>query len=205
LPAGNIDYWKLKSMPLARKIKKTFTYADYLRWDESVRVELIRGEVFDMTPAPSRRHQEILMQLILVFGNFLRGKKCRLYPAPFDVRLPDKGVSDTEITTVVQPDISVICDAKKLDERGCLGAPDLVVEIVSPGTAAKDMREKHALYEKHGVKEYWIIHPLEKTLMVLHRGKDGLYARPVIYSPPDTVKVKTLKGLSINLTDLFKE
>ncbi|TAL36221.1 MAG: Uma2 family endonuclease, partial [Spirochaetes bacterium] len=110
-----------------------------------------------------------------------------------------------EITTVVQPDISVVCDAKKLDERGCLGAPDLVVEIVSPGTAAKDMREKQALYETHGVKEYWIIHPLEETLMVFYRGKDKLYSRPVIYSPPDTVKVKTLKGLSVNLTDLFRE
>ncbi|MBP7583825.1 MAG: Uma2 family endonuclease [Spirochaetes bacterium] len=192
-------------MPLARKQKKLFTYADYLRWDDSIRVELIGGEVYDMTPAPSLKHQELLTELVLIFGNFLKGKKCRLFPAPFDVRLPDKGAADRDITTVVQPDISIICDPKKLDQRGCLGAPDMVVEILSPETATKDMREKLALYEKHGVKEYWIIHPLDKTVLVFTTGKNSAYGKPSTYSPPDKVKVKSLKGLVVELSALFRE
>lgn len=192
-------------MPLVKKFKKRYTYAEYLRWDDSVRVELIDGEVYDMTPAPFRSHQEISMKLSVIIGSYLKGKKCRVFAAPFDVRLPDRGTSDDAITTVVQPDISVICDSKKLDDRGCTGAPDLVIEIVSEKTAAKDMREKLALYEKHGVKEYWIIHPVEKTLMVFLRGRDGIYSKPSIFSSQDKIRVKTLKGLSIALDDLFKE
>lgn len=192
-------------MPVAKKLKKRYTYADYLKWDESVRVELIGGEVYDMTPAPFRRHQEILMRLLLEIGNYLKGKKCRVYPAPFDVRFPDRTVSDDSVFTVVQPDISVVCDMKKLDERGCAGAPDFIIEIVSPATAAKDMREKLSLYERHGVKEYWIIHPVEKILMVFIRGRDGQYPKPVIFSSQDTVRVKTLKGLVIGLEELFRE
>lgn len=192
-------------MPLARKVKKNFTYADYLNWDDSIRVELIDGVVYDMTPAPFRRHQDVSISLALEIGNFLKGKKCKLYLAPFDVRLPEKGTDDKDITTVVQPDISVICDRNKLDQRGCIGAPDFIVEIISPNTAAKDMREKLVLYERHGVKEYWIIHPAEKTLMVFLIGKDSTYSKPLIYSPPDKVKVKSLKGLVVDLIDIFKE
>lgn len=190
-------------MPLAKKHIRRYTYADYLKWDDSVRVELINGEVYDMTPAQSRQHQEILTELILIFGLYLKDKKCKLFPAPFDVRLPEKGFSDSEIITVVQPDLTVVCDRKKLDARGCIGAPDMVVEITSPETAAKDMREKLVLYEKHGVKEYWILHPLDKTVMVFTRGKDGLYGKPRIFSPPDSIKVNTIKGLVVDLKEVF--
>ena len=202
-------------MSLARNIKKRFTYADYLQWDDSVRVELINGEVYEMTPAPLRRHQEILMKLALEIGNFLKGKKdCRLYPAPFDVRLPDKGDNDIDITTVVQPDISVICDAKKLDERGCLGPPDLVVEIVSPETAAKDMREKLTLYEKHGVKEYWIADPRSETVEVysLKRGlpwektllsKTVYYEVHGIFGPGSTVTSPLLTAFEARTEEVF--
>ena len=190
-------------MPLARKHKKHFSYADYLQWDETVRAELIEGEVYDMTPAPSRKHQEVSMALSVIFGTYLKGRKCRVFAAPFDVRLPGKSKDDSDITTVVQPDLSIICDEKKLDTRGCLGAPDLIVEILTPETAAKDMREKTALYEKHGVNEYWIIHPLDKTVMVFHLGGDGMYARPVTYSAQDRVRVKTLKGFAVDLSEIF--
>jgi Uma2 family endonuclease len=190
-------------MPHAKKIKKTYTYRDYLTWDDDVRVELIDGVVYDMTPAPVRKHQELLMSLALSFGNFLKNKKCRVYPAPFDVRLPSEGEGPDNASTVVQPDISIICDRAKLDEKGCVGAPDLVVEILSPATAAKDMREKLSLYERNGVREYWIIHPAEETLMVFLPGKDGKYSKPRVYSKQDTVSVGILRGLRIRLAEVF--
>lgn len=190
-------------MSLAKKTKKPRTYADYLKWDDSVRVELINGEIYDITPAPSREHQEISIALSSLFWTHLKNKKCRVFASPFDVRLPEAGEKDDDITTVVQPDISIICDARKLDHRGCIGAPDLIVEILSPETAVKDMREKLSLYEKHGVKEYWIIHPTDRTLFVFHLGKDGKYSRPTAFSPPDKVKVKTLKGLTVDLAEVF--
>ncbi len=192
-------------MPHARKHAKRFTYADYLTWDESVRVELIRGEVFDMTPAPSRKHQSISMIISGIFWNFLKDKKFLVFAAPFDVRLPDTGPDDADITTVVQPDIVVVCDRKKLDDWGCLGAPDMIVEITSPGTAAKDMREKLTLYEKHGVKEYWIIHPLEKTLMVFLLNREGSYGKPAVYAEGDTVKVKSIRGLAVAMDEVFRD
>ena len=190
-------------MPLVKKIKRRYTYSDYLKWDESVRVELINGEMYDMTPAPSRRHQAISMSLSYIFSGFLKGKKCQVYAAPFDVRLPDDTESDDGIYTVVQPDISVICDPKKLDDRGCVGAPDMLIEILSKATAAKDMKIKLDLYEKHGVKEYWLIHPDEETVMVFNLGTDGAYKRPDVYSKNDTVTVKSLRGLKINLGEIF--
>ncbi|MBP7585736.1 MAG: Uma2 family endonuclease [Spirochaetes bacterium] len=190
-------------MPLAKKLKKIHTYRDYLNWDPDVRVEIIDGVVYDMTPAPVRKHQEILMSLALSFGNFLKNKKCRVYPAPFDVRLPSGGEGPDDSSTVVQPDISVICDHGKLDEKGCVGAPDLVVEILSPATAAKDMREKLSLFERHGVREYWIIQPTEETLMVFIPGGDGKYSKPQVYSKQDTVSVKILRGLRIRLAEVF--
>jgi len=190
-------------MPHAKKMKNLHTYRDYLTWGDDVRVELIDGVVYDMTPAPVRKHQEILAALIVKFGAFLENKKCRVYPAPFDVRLPSGGESPDDSSTVVQPDISIICDRAKLDEKGCVGAPDLVVEILSPATAAKDMREKLSLYERHGVREYWIIQPTEETLMVFIPGEDGKYPKPRVYSKDDEVTVKTLRGLRIRLSGIF--
>ena len=134
-----------------------YTYTDYLNWDEG-RWELINGEVWDMTPAPSRLHQEISINLSSLLHDFFKEKDCSVYAAPFDVRLMlNDNAEDYAITTVVQPDISVICDQSKLDNRGCIGSPDLIVEILSPSTAAKDLKVKRALYEKHGVTELIII------------------------------------------------
>lgn len=127
--------------------------------------------IFDMSPSPSRNHQEISVELLRQFSNYLIDKTCKVYAAPFDVRLPEGDENDTNIETVVQPDIAVICDKCKLDDKGCKGASDLIIEITSPSTARKDLKEKLFLYEKSGVKEYWIVHPTDKTVMVFKLGE----------------------------------
>lgn len=190
-------------MPLAKKLNKIYTYKDYLTWSDDVRCEIIDGVVYDMTPAPATLHQYISGEIYGLFWSFLKNKKCRIFHAPFDVRLPDDSDDENHIRTVVQPDIVIICDKKKLDEKGCIGAPDLIVEILSHATASKDMTKKFDLYEKHGVKEYWIIHPEEKTVMVFTLGKNKLYGRPEIYAAEDKIKVELLKGLTIDLNEVF--
>jgi Uma2 family endonuclease len=131
----------------AEKNRK-FTYGDYLEWTDDERWELIDGEAFNMTPAPSRTHQKILLALADIFYNYLKDKSCEVYVAPFDVRLPEGDQSEVDINSVVQPDLTVICDLAKLDERGCLGSPELIIEIISPSTAAHDYIKKLALYER---------------------------------------------------------
>lgn len=129
-------------------LNKTYTYADYLTWRFQERVELIKGWIYKMSPAPRRLHQEVEGNLYLELGNFFRKKSCKVYQSPFDVRLiKNLGQSDKEITTVVQPDICVVCDSQKLDDRGCIGAPDLIVEVLSPSTIKKDNYEKFNLYQ----------------------------------------------------------
>jgi Uma2 family endonuclease len=181
-----------------------FTYGDYLQWDDNRRWEIIAGVVYNMTPAPSRKHQEILTELIRQLSNFLLAKKCKVYAAPFDVRLPENEEDDDKIKTVVQPDISGICDKSKLDDRGCRGAPDLIIEIVSPFTARKDLKEKLFLYERHGVKEYWIVEPVDRILMQ-YKLEDNRYGRPVIFSDEDKIRPAVFQDLEIDLGLVFKE
>ncbi|HPO46477.1 MAG TPA: Uma2 family endonuclease [Spirochaetota bacterium] len=194
-------------MNTARKLRGGYTYADYLRWEDDQRYELVDGSVYGMTPAPSRKHQEISMRLSFIIAGHLKGRRCKIFAAPFDVRLPEAGARDEEIYTVVQPDIVVVCDPKKLDERGCLGSPDLVMEIASPSTAERDMKEKLSLYERHGVKEYWIVFPGEgdsmRLVLVFNAVKSGGYGKPAVYGPGDTIKSKTLRGLSVSASELF--
>jgi len=180
-----------------------YTYADLLNWPENERWELIDGVAYDMTPAPSRAHQDISFALGLQFGNFLKHKSCRVYSAPFDVRLPHPSEDDMTTTTVVQPDLTVVCDLKKLDARGCLGAPTLVVEILSPETAAKDRREKFDLYERVGVPEFWIISPVKQTLQVYIIDKRGRYSAPTAYRRDEQVPVGVLPGLTVELAEVF--
>ncbi len=146
----------------------TYSYSDYLTWQWTEMTELIRGKIYKMSPAPGSTHQKVSMKLTLDIGNFLKGKKCQLFSAPFDVRLPlsSKQKTDKQITTVVQPDLCVVCDPSKIDERGCLGAPDWIIEILSRHTSAKDLREKFDVYEEAGVREYWVVHPQEQTVLV---------------------------------------
>ena len=144
-----------------------WSYADYLTWNDGQRWELIEGVAYCMSPAPGVRHQKISAELLRQFANYLKGKSCQVFSAPFDVRLSERSTaSDNYVDTVVQPDLLVICDKTKLDDRGCNGAPDLVIEILSPSTAAIDFKIKFDLYQRFGVLEYWIIHPAEQTLLV---------------------------------------
>jgi len=136
-----------------------FTYADYCTWPEEERWELIDGEAYAMAPAPARVHQDVVVAIAARIYGALGGTACRVYIAPFDVRLPDRDEADEVVTTVVQLDIAVICDPAKLDDKGCRGAPDWIIEVLSPATAAKDQIQKRALYERHGVREYWLVHP----------------------------------------------
>ena len=189
---------------LAEQERGRFSYKDYCKWTDDERWELIDGVEYDMSPAPSRIHQKLSGELFVRIYNVLKEKQCDVYAAPFDVRLPDYAeASDEEVFTVVQPDIVVVCDESKLDERGCLGAPDLVIEILSPYTAAKDMKIKRDLYEKHGVREYWLVHPTDKTLMIYSLRQDKQYAKAEIYAGQDTVESTVIEGLKIELTDLF--
>ncbi|MBI5606612.1 MAG: Uma2 family endonuclease [Deltaproteobacteria bacterium] len=182
-----------------------FNYGDYLKWPENERWELIGGVPYNMTPAPSRTHQEILVALLNKFYNFLTDKECRVYVAPFDVRLPDGEEKEDEITTIVQPDLVVVCDQGKLDDKGCLGPPDLIVEITSPSTARKDLKEKFSLYERMGVNEYWIVNPTDEIIMVFSLDPQRQYGRPSVYAIEDTIQVGILDELSIPLKDIFKK
>ncbi len=151
-------------------LNKRYTYADYLSWRFEETVELIRGKIYRMSPTPSGSHQEISGNIHGLIWNYLSDKPCKVFSAPYDVRLPlpPDQQTDHKIDTVVQPDICVICDLSKLDEKGCLGAPDWVIEILSKGSSRKDLNEKFDLYQHAGVKEYWIVHPYEGTILVYH-------------------------------------
>ncbi len=191
-------------LPL-RKPDELFTYAYYVTWPDEERWELIDGVPYDMTPAPNSYHQDISMNLSTEIKVFLKGKKCKVYAAPFDVRLPEANQSDDEILTVVQPDISVICDRSKVDKNGCKGAPDLIIEILSPTTSKKDRIIKFYTYERFGVKEYWLVSPDDKSVEVFILGENGKYGRPEFYTEEKILPCHTLEGLNINLAEIFVE
>ena len=183
----------------------TYSYADYLKWTFEERVELIKGKLFRMSPAPRRTHQEIGTVIGNEIYNYLKGRPCKVYHAPFDVRFPSNtGDSDDQTFTVVQPDICVVCDSAKLDDAGCKGAPDLVVEILSPATASKDLNEKYHLYEEHGVKEYWVVYPGENVLEIYDL-IEGRYVSRGKFVRENAVDSNVLKGLKIELSDVFEE
>jgi Uma2 family endonuclease len=192
-------------MPIPLRIdKERFTYADYVKWPDDETWELLDGIPFDMSPAPSRYHQEISGNLFFEVKKFLIDKKCKIYAAPFDVRLPEGQQTDEETMTVVQPDISVICDPAKLDNKGCKGAPDFVAEIVSPDTAKKDMKYKLLIYEKHGIPVYWVVHPEENIVMVYKLNEQKKYSRAEIYSKDDQIELILKDGtIMINLETVF--
>ena len=151
-------------MGIATNRERRFTYGDYLRWTGDERWEVDEGRPIDMTPAPSRKHQQIVLALARQIADFLDGHECEVYVAPFDVRLPLADEADEEVETVVQPDITVICDPNQLDERGCRGAPRWIIEVLSPASRARDEVRKLEIYSVHGVSEYWIIDPTAETL-----------------------------------------
>jgi len=194
-------------MPLALKDNNEhWTYADYLTWPDDERWEIIDGIAYAMSPAPGSKHQHIQAGFIAQLYMQLKGRSCQVFGAPFDVRLPDiSNQSDNEIETVVQPDVVVICDSSKIDDRGCNGAPDLVIEILSPSTSKYDLSDKRSLYERHAVGELWFVHPLDKTTMIFYLQENGKYGSPDVYGENETVVLKSVDGVGIDLRDVFAE
>ncbi len=188
-------------MPLPKPDHK-YSYADYLTWDEQERWEILDGIPY-MQAAPSRVHQEILVEILNQIANYLKGKPCRVYPAPFCVRL-DSEKNDYDIKNVVEPDITIVCDSSKLDEKGCKGSPDMIVEILSPSTAKNDRFFKFNKYEKAGVKEYWVVEPDQKLVSVFLLQSSGLYGRPEMYTEQYKIKVSIFPDLEIDLKPVFE-
>ena len=192
---------------MEQPIEKYYTYADYLSWEDDIRAEIIYGELFMMSPAPLNAHQTVSMNLSGAIWEFLKDKPCQVFHAPFDVRLFENEVdSPNDVDTVVQPDILVVCDKSKLDKRGCKGAPDLIIEILSRSTGKHDRRTKRELYQRAGVREYWIVDPVQCTVEVLlPLGENGNFKTSSVYSHKDTAKVNVLPGCEIDLSKVFPE
>ena len=188
------------AVPAEKKMK--YTLADCLGWEEGTRGEIIDGEAVMMAP-PSTAHQLISMELARQLATFLEGRKCRVLPAPFAVRLFERaGDKPEDVQTVVEPDLSVVCDSAKLDKYGCRGAPDLVVEVLSPSTQRHDRLVKLDLYQRAGVREYWIVSPDEQTVQVLLL-RGGLLLPHELYGPEDIAKVNVLEGCFVELSKVF--
>ena len=176
--------------------QKRYTYADYCSWDEDERCEIIDGLLY-MMAQPTRKHQEITGEIYRQLANFLKGKPCRVFISPFCVRLNHKAKDDT----VVEPDVLVVCDESKLDDSGCNGAPDLVIEVLSPSTADYDKSIKYNKYKEHGVREYWIVDPVDNNVTIHLFKKDR--PAPDYCIGSGTIYVHILKGCMIDLRDLL--
>jgi Uma2 family endonuclease len=184
-------------MDAAATMDRRFCYADYRRWPEEERWELIGGVAHAMA-GPSCAHQAVMTELSAQIRNYLLSKPCRHYVAPFDVRLAEPDERDDDVTTVVQPDLVVVCDRTKLDDRGCRGAPDRIVEVVSPSSAVMDHDTKRRLYERHGVPEYWIVHPTEQWVMVYTLEAGGRYSAAVMSRTQGTTASRHFPELAID-------
>ena len=173
------------------------TYGEYLTWPEDARYELIGGEAYLMAPAPTVGHQRLVLELARQIADALEESECEVFVAPFDVRLPKSDEADEDIDTVVQPDLTVVCDPKKIDERGCRGAPDWVIEVLSPATAAHDQGIKLAAFERAGVAECWFVHPTDMTVAV-YRLEGGAYTRPAISELQGTLMARAVPAVTID-------
>jgi Uma2 family endonuclease len=180
---------------------KHYTYADYLTWKFQERVELIFGKIFRMSPAPTSKHQHAVSVIHGTIFQYLKGKPCRVFPAPFDVVLPLKNVKNN----VVQPDVTVIGNPAIITDKGCHGVPDLLVEIVSKSSVTRDLHEKYKLYELSGVREYWVVHPQDRTLIIFLLGEDGSYIPSKPLTRGDTARSHILQGLAVDLDELFMD
>jgi Uma2 family endonuclease len=185
-------------------LNKTYSYADYLTWKLQERLELFKGKIFKMSPAPSMYHQKVSRDLTLVLGNKFKNHSCNLFIAPFDVRLLDKkkSTSDAAIYTVVQPDLCVICDENKIDARGAIGSPELMIEILSPGNSKKEMKYKFDLYEEAGVLEYWIVNPENKTILI-YVLKEGTFVGQHPLIEEDKIQSPLFPQLDFILEEIF--
>ena len=182
--------------------EKCYSMADVLDWDGQERIELVDGYPVMMAP-PARIHQRACMALAGQLYHYLKGKKCEVYPAPFAVRLFEReGDYPEDVYTMVEPDISVVCDCSKLDAAGCKGAPDLVMEILSPSTMRHDRFTKFNLYQRAGVREYWIVDPVSKSVQIFVL-ENGHYAAKDFGSAEEKVRVNVLEDCEINLSQVF--
>ena len=188
-------------------LTKQYTYADYLTWQFDDRLELIKGWIYKMSPAPKMRHQRVSFRLTLSLGNYLNQCSCQVYNSPFDVRLKKNKGTDAEVDTIVQPDISVFCDLTKLDDRGAIDAPDLVVEITSESTMKRDYNDKFNLYEANGVQEYWIVNPDSQSIEIFKLVNNVLESVGVFNEFDGFTEVSSVlfPDLTVNLVELFKD
>jgi len=191
---------------LALNEKQQFTYGDYLTWPDEERWQIIDGIAYNMSPAPIIDHQLILCELVRQFSTYLLNKTCLVIPSPVDVIFLKPGEDIKDAKNVVQPDIIIVCDHKKLQShKRCTGAPDLVIEILSPSTIKLDLKDKLKLYEREGVKEYWIVYPHEKVINVYITGKDNKYNFPDVHIADDKIKVGIFSDLEIDLNPVFRD
>ena len=188
------------------KKDRMHTYADYVAWPDDHRYEIIQGLVYSMAPGAGEVHQSVSVDLIYQFRAHLKDKKCKIFHAPFDVLLPEKGELFENSTNIVQPDILVVCDKDKIRPRGCYGPPDLVIEILSPSTAKRDLKDKRRLYQRSGVREYWIVDPVNRTVHIYKLGENGTYGFPDIFAEDEKIKVSLRDHeLEIDLGIVFSE
>ena len=190
----------------ALELGERFSYGDYRTWPDEERWELIDGQAWSMSPAPATNHQELSGRLYIRLAAYLKAKPCRAFAAPFDVLLPAGDEFDDEVDTVVQPDIVVYCDRSKITKAGARGAPDLVVEILSPSTARKDLNEKFRLYERRGVREYWVVDPGNESVQVWRKKPEGGYDSGELREPLhdfSAVSSRVLEGFAVDPKELF--
>lgn len=194
-----------KAMVLALEdidMSLSYSYAHYLNWLFDDRVELIKGKIFKMSGS-ARIHQQISIHISSLLFNFLLGKSCKVYAGPFDVRFYTGSITDKDIYTVLQPDICVICDKAKLDDKGCIGAPDIVIEILSPGNNKVELFHKYGIYEEYGVKEYWVVSPAHKTLLKYTLDVVGKYLPSKLFTVSEKVYSEVLPGFELDLDAVF--
>lgn len=189
-----------------KNIDKTFTYSDYASWPDDKRYEVIAGMAYSMAPGANDMHQDASTELVYQFRAYLKDKRCKVYHTPFDVILPEKDETFDTASNVVQPDVFIVCNKDKITRKGCCGAPDLVVEILSPLSVKRDIKEKRKLYQRFGIKEYWILDPIYRTVQVHKLDKDGKYSFPETYTEEDKIKVGIFNNeLEIDLAIIFAE
>ncbi|GHV32187.1 hypothetical protein FACS1894167_15120 [Synergistales bacterium] len=188
----------------ARKFDERYTYGDYKTWDDDTRWELIDGEAFCMT-APNSYHQLLLGALHRELAIHFKGKKCKVCIAPFDVLLPGSDETEDDIVNVVQPDMMIVCDRSKIRPRNIIGAPDVVFEILSPSTSKRDLSVKLELYERSGVREYFVVDPYGESVTAFGENSDGRFSKKTVYSASDVLKFDTFAELEIPLAPIFEE
>ena len=182
-----------------------YTYDDYKTWPDTERWELIHGIAYAMSPAPKVEHQRLIRMLLTEITHALGSDPCEVLPAPLDVKISARREDDDhDIDSVVQPDLLVVCDSEKLDEDGCNGAPDIIVEVLSPSTSYKEQTEKFSLYEKYGVREYWIVNPKARYVMV-YVLKQGHYGKPEYLLADEVIKSTVVPEIHIDLAKVWRK